>query len=156
MKERIKQLRKEILKINQTEFGAKIGLSQKAIANIETGATALTARNFEIICRTFNVNAKWLRNGVGEIFIENKESALKDIVEEFELNPDEATLIEALLGLPKEYRAGVVKYVKGLAMMFEAREKASREPYLTEEKAAAMIEDEIAEVRKNSLKEIVR
>ena len=148
MKNRIKQLRKEILKLNQTEFGAKIGLSQKAIANIETGATSLTPRNFEIICRTFNVNAVWLRDGVGEVFIENKESALKSIVEEFELTPDESALIGALLGLPKEYRAGVVKYVKDLAMMFEENEKAAQKPELTEEEVSAIIEAEIEEAAK--------
>ena len=33
-----------------------------------------------------------MRNGGGEIFIENKESVLKGIVEEFDLNSDEAAL----------------------------------------------------------------
>lgn len=119
MKERVKQLRKSILKLSQTEFGVKIGLSQKAIANIETGATALTPRNFEIICRTWNVNPDWLRSGTGEVFIEQKESVLQEIVREFELTPDEAALIAALLELPQEYRAGVVKYVKEAAAIFE-------------------------------------
>ena len=159
LNERVKYLRMEILKLNQTEFGVKIGLSQKAIANIETGATALTARNFEIICRTLNINSEWLRKGVSEGFIENKEFILKDIVEEFELTPDEAALIEALLGLPKEYRAGVVKYIKGLAMMFEENEKAAKQPELTEEEVAAIVEAEINEAAKAqniSLKEIDR
>ena len=37
LNERTKYLRNE-LRLSQTEFGSKIGLSQKAIANIETGA----------------------------------------------------------------------------------------------------------------------
>ena len=37
MKERIRQLRKDILKLNQTEFGKKIGLSPQAIGEIEKG-----------------------------------------------------------------------------------------------------------------------
>ena len=119
MKERIKQLRKEILKLNQTEFGTKIGLSQKAIANIETGATSLTERNFEIICRTWDVNPNWLRYGEGEVFVEKKESLLQSLVREFELTPDEEALVAALLDLPPEYRAGVVRYVKEAAARFE-------------------------------------
>ena len=131
MKDRLKRLRKNILKMNQTEFGKKIGIGAQAIAEIEKGRNELTERNFEAICRTFNVNPNWLRNGVGEVFIENKESALKNIVEEFDLEPDEAALIGALLELPKDYRAGVVKYVKRLAVMFEENERAAKEPELT-------------------------
>ena|GEM_PF-5553695 len=119
----------------------------------------MTERNFEAICRTFKVNPNWLRNGVGEVFVENKESALKNIVEKFNLEPDEAALIGALLELPKDYRAGVVKYVKRLAVMFEENERAVKEPELTKEKVNVIIETEIEAVRqaqKNSLKELTK
>ena len=132
MRTRVRQLRKEFLKLNQTEFGRKIGIGQQSVANIENGTNTLTERNFDAICRTWSVNPEWLRHGVGEVFIERKESVLQAIVREFELNPDEATLIAALLELPQEYRAGVVKYVKEAATMFEAqlddKEKVSRKP----------------------------
>lgn len=132
MRTRVRQLRKELLKLNQTEFGRKIGIGQQSVANIENGTNTLTERNFDAICEKFNVNPEWLRHGVGEVFIERKESVLQAIVREFELNPDEATLIAALLELPQEYRAGVVKYVKEAATMFEAqlddKEKVSRKP----------------------------
>ena len=97
---RLKMLRKK-LKKTQSEFGAAIGLKQRTISEIESGSANLTERNFKSICEKFNVNPEWLRDGIGEVFIENKESALKNIVEEFELTPDETALIGALLGLPK-------------------------------------------------------
>ena len=63
---RIKFIRKKNF-LTQTEFGIKIGLKQRTIADIESGRTTLTERNFEAICRVFNVNPEWLRDNVGEI-----------------------------------------------------------------------------------------
>lgn len=46
MKDRLKRLRKNILKMNQTQFGKKIGIEAQAIAEIEKGRNELTERNF--------------------------------------------------------------------------------------------------------------
>lgn len=119
MKDRVRKLRKEILHLNQTEFGRKLGIGQQSIANIESGTNALTERNFDAICRTWDVNPNWLRYGEGEVFVEKKESLLQSLVREFELTPDEEALVAALLDLPPEYRAGVVRYVKEAAARFE-------------------------------------
>lgn len=63
--ERMKYLRKTILKLNQTDFGKKIGLSQSNVANIEKGRIALTDRNIQLICNTYNVNEEWFCSGKG-------------------------------------------------------------------------------------------
>ena len=125
MKDRIKKLRKEILEMSQAEFGRRIGVSQQTVGNIETGTTVLTERNFEAICRTWNVNREWLRNGVGEPLLKNKRS-VESIMEEYDLDYDEAVLMAAFLELPKEYRAGVVEYVKKSAALFEAKLESSQ------------------------------
>ena len=70
MNERIKQLRKE-LELNQTEFGAKIGLSQTAIHLIEKGTTQLTSKQIKPICSIFGVNEDWILTGEGEMFRDN-------------------------------------------------------------------------------------
>ena len=62
---RVKYLRKDVIKINQDDFSKKIGLSRSNIANIETGRVKLTDRTISDICREFNVNEEWLRNGTG-------------------------------------------------------------------------------------------
>lgn len=146
MKDRLKQLRK-LLGVNQAKFGEKIGLSQRAISEIEVGTNGLTERNFEIICRTWNVNPNWLRYGTGEVFIEQKESRLQELVREFELEPDEAALVESLLELPPEYRAGVVEYVKSAAAKFEAalidKPTRKRDEELTREEMHAMLDAEL-------------
>jgi len=68
--ERLKHLRKDVLKINQEEFGNNIGLSRGNVANIEIGRIRLTDRNIKLICSNFNVNEAWLREGIEPIFRE--------------------------------------------------------------------------------------
>lgn len=115
MKDRLRQLRKELLKLNQTAFGKKIGLGQQSVANIETGVNSLTERNFEAICREFNVNPEWLRNGTGEPFLKPKvETFLDKIVAEKNLSEDDRALIESVLELPPQAREAVVAWAEKL------------------------------------------
>lgn len=65
--DRIKLLRKK-LGLTQEKFGEKIGLKKNSISQIENGVNSLTEQLLLSICREFNVNEEWLRNGTGEIF----------------------------------------------------------------------------------------
>ena len=67
MKERIKQLRKA-LNLNQTDFGARIGIAQTSVANYETGRRDPSEAVIHSICREFNVDETWLRTGEGDMF----------------------------------------------------------------------------------------
>lgn len=67
MHERIKELRKQ-LKINQSEFGSRIGISRDTIANIEGNRIEIKDIYVLSICKEFNVNEDWLRTGDGEMF----------------------------------------------------------------------------------------
>lgn len=70
MKTRLKELRK-YFNLTQNEFGEKIGLSSSIISDIEKGRRNLTDRNITIICKEFNVDEVWLREGIGEMFCTN-------------------------------------------------------------------------------------
>ena len=67
MNERIKYLRKEVLDMTQDDFSSAVGLSRNFIAQIETGAKIPSDRTVKDICRVYNVNEEWLRNGTGEM-----------------------------------------------------------------------------------------
>lgn len=67
MNERIRELRK-ILKLNQTDFGEKIGVKQATIAGYENGSRQPIDAVITAICREFNVDETWLRTGKGEMF----------------------------------------------------------------------------------------
>ena len=68
MNERIKKVRKS-LELTQQEFAERIGMKRNSIALIENGRNTSDQTVFAI-CREFNVNEEWLRNGQGEMFIE--------------------------------------------------------------------------------------
>lgn len=65
MQSRIKELRKH-LGLNQTEFGARIGVKQTTVAGYENGRAPLDTV-ISSICREFDVNEVWLRTGEGDM-----------------------------------------------------------------------------------------
>lgn len=64
MNERIRELRKS-LGLNQTEFGARIGVKQGSVAGYESGIRTPLDTVVTSICREFNVNRLWLETGEG-------------------------------------------------------------------------------------------
>lgn len=69
MKDRIKKIRKE-LDLTQQKFAEKIGVKQNTVAQYEMGRNIPIDSVISLICREFNVNEPWLRDGTGEMFIE--------------------------------------------------------------------------------------
>lgn len=115
MKDRLRRLRKELLRLNQTEFGRKIGIGQQSVANIENGVNALTERNFDAICREWRVNPEWLRNGAGEPFLPPKtETYIDKVVAEKNLTSEDRALIETMLELPPAARKAFVEWAEKL------------------------------------------
>lgn len=66
MNKRIKEVRTDIAKMNQTDFGKKIELTRSAICKIESGENNPSDQTIRLICNSFNVNENWLRTGEGE------------------------------------------------------------------------------------------
>ena len=65
MNERIKSIRKE-LKMSQNDFAKKLSVSRSAICKIESGENFPSEQTIRLICSEFNINEKWLREGIGE------------------------------------------------------------------------------------------
>lgn len=63
--------------MTQQEFADKIGIKRNTIATYEAGRNVPIDAVISLICRTFNVNEKWLRDGEGEMFAQiSKENKL--------------------------------------------------------------------------------
>lgn len=75
--ERIKYLRKNKLNLTQEAFSSKIKISRSNLGSIETSRVSATDRVLFDICREFNVDEDWLRNGGPDenMFIEYPEDA---------------------------------------------------------------------------------
>ena len=69
--ERIKQLR-SVLNLTQIEFSEKIYVSQSTFGDIELGGRKPNDRILKLISTEFNVSFDWLKNGIGEIFDEER------------------------------------------------------------------------------------
>lgn len=72
MNERVKTLR-VALSLSQAELGKRLGVTGTAISRIEIGNRTVTEQMILAICREFNVNEKWLRDGTGEMFSDFEE-----------------------------------------------------------------------------------
>ena len=68
MNERLKKLRKT-LDLTQQEFSDKIGIKRNTMAQYEIGRNEPIEAVIVSICREFNVNEDWLRNGSGDMFL---------------------------------------------------------------------------------------
>ncbi len=102
MNERIKELRL-LLGLNQSEFGARIGLRQTSIANYEKGLRQPLDTVITSICREFGVNEEWLRTGEGPQFIEiTRAEQIQQMVDDIMRDHPEAfrrRFVTALAGL---------------------------------------------------------
>ena len=73
MNERIKAVRLA-LGISQEEFGKRLGVTRGAITNIELNKVEPKPLFVDLICREFNVNEDWLKNGAEPTFLQRSRN----------------------------------------------------------------------------------
>ncbi len=116
--ERIKELRKQHLKLSQERFGEMLGVNRDVINNIERNRLAKPEQKeplYRLICETFHVNYKWLTSGDGEMFITTKQSFIERLSEEYGLSSTAQKVIESYLNLDDEQRATVDDFIRTIA-----------------------------------------
>lgn len=64
--QRLLELRTEILGLTRKDFGKPVAMSESEVKNIEYNKTTLKEDKLQLICKTYNVRAEWLRDGIGE------------------------------------------------------------------------------------------
>jgi len=105
MKDRIKKIRKE-LDLTQQKFAEKIGVQRNTVAMYEMGKTTPSEAIILSICREFNVNEHWLRDGTGDIFIKQTRNEQMARLTKQLLNEEEDSfknrLISVLASLTEE------------------------------------------------------
>lgn len=65
--QRVRDLRKS-LNLTLEKFAKPLGVGKTAISNIENESRNLTDQMIISICREYNINEEWLRNGTGDMF----------------------------------------------------------------------------------------
>ena len=72
MNDRIKIVRKHY-HLNQTEFGARLGVKQTTVAGWENSSRSLSDPIIYLICREFCIDEHWLRTGEGNMTSEEDQ-----------------------------------------------------------------------------------
>lgn len=131
MNERIKQLRKH-LGLNQTEFGARIGVKQTSIAGYETGARVPIDAVITSICREFGVSELWLRTGEGDPFPKmtraQEISAYADAMMADAPDSARSIIIAYIMSLDAEDWEAIVKIIKKHGFPGQAPIQEQEEP----------------------------
>ena len=117
--QRIKHLRKDLLKLTQTEFGEKLGLGKTAISKMESNTSTVTEQNRKMICSEFNVSYAWLMEGLGEVFIETEDLFIDLLAKEYDLDELQVRLIEKFVKLDKKNREAFMNFLKDVFLKDE-------------------------------------
>lgn len=118
MNERIKRIRKS-LNMTQEEFSKKIELSRNFIAQVEIGTKTPSNRTISDICKIFDVNEEWLRNGTGEMFVQKtKDEQISEMLGEIQKAGEDTfkhRLVSALANLDEDGWNSLEKLIDSIA-----------------------------------------
>jgi transcriptional regulator with XRE-family HTH domain len=111
---RIKELRKDHLHLNQTDFGAPLGLTYSAIGGYEKEIRGVSDATILSICREYGVREEWLRDGTGDVFASGQvpSTIVSNLAQEYDLDLMDQNLIAEYLKLDKQSREVLKGYIR--------------------------------------------
>lgn len=133
--ERIKYFRKDVLKMNQTDFAEAIGMKQRGASYIEQSGAGVTDKTIKTICLVFNLNEDWLRNGTEPMYIQAPTFSLDDFVRQRGGTELEVYIMKAYFELEPDIRAMLVQHFK--ERLTASRAESSEISGMTVEEAEA-------------------
>lgn len=110
--ERIRYFRKDVLKLNQTDFAQSIGMKQRGASGMEQDGATVTDRAIKSICMAYNVNEDWLRNGTEPMYIQSPTFSLDDFVRQHGGTELELDIMKAYFELEPGIREMLVQHFK--------------------------------------------
>lgn len=116
MNKRLKELRRE-LGLTQQLFAKKLGIKQNTVATYEMGRNPPSDPVIHSICREFNVNENWLRNGNGSMFIEPSEFSLDKYAEQKNLTMKEKKILQGFMDLEPDVRNAIYAIFENAATL---------------------------------------
>lgn len=114
--QRIKNLRKS-LKLNQSDFGDRIGLKNSAISKLEQEGNTVVDQNKRIICDKFHISMHWLETGEGDMYAPDSPRDIFDSLrEELQLSEVEETILRGYFELDEKAREAVTSFIIKLGL----------------------------------------
>ena len=136
MHERIKDLRKNHLKLSQEAFGERLGVSRSVINNIERNALARPDQKLSLIklmCKEFSVSEDWMLNGNEPMFVESDSFSLDEFAKQRGATELELEAMKAYFELDPDIRKMLVQHFK--ERLTATHESESESKCMTEEDA---------------------
>lgn len=150
--ERVKELRKE-LNLTMEKFGERLGVRKTAISRIESGVNNLTEQMFLAICREFGVNEEWLRDGEGEMFIEDSDSIINKILCEIPLDTLSQTILKIYIEMDPKRREAFNSFIKDLSKnLILSETKQNTEAYIEKEQFLKLAEEQFDKEKERELR----
>lgn len=122
---RVREVRRE-KKMNQTDFGQYLSLSQNSLSQIESGTRDVTEKIIKLICFQFNVSEKWLRTGEGSMFAETTDDLVSTLCAKYGLDAESQAVLEVFLTLPAGQRTQVIDFARALVAKADAAAEKNR------------------------------
>lgn len=97
--------------LTMTAFAEKLNLSKSTISLAENNKQALSVRVIVNICEKFNIRREWLETGEGEMHEETKDSVMRLMKAEYNLDDIDYKIISLYLDLSPKERAAVKEFI---------------------------------------------
>lgn len=105
--------------LTQAKFAEQLHLAQSHISGLCSGAKKLNDRTISDICRVFSVSEAWLRDGVGEMYVQRSANEeLAALVADLMADSDDSfrkRFVSLLLALPPERWAAIEAFIHSLS-----------------------------------------
>lgn len=108
--DRIKTLRKS-LDLTQQKFAERICIKRNTVATYESGRNEPVDSVVALICREFNVNEEWLRNGTGKMFLQDTNDELDALAERYDLTYADRVFVEKFVNLNADRRGMFISFM---------------------------------------------
>lgn len=113
--ERVRELRKKHLRLSQTAFGEKLGVSRDVIKNIELNTLARPEQKLSLIklmSKEFNVNENWLLEGIEPMFIEPDTFSLDEFAKSRGVTQLELDILKTYFEIDPDIRKYLIEHFK--------------------------------------------
>ena len=108
--QRLRQVRKH-LKMQQSEFAKRLGLSQTSISWLEQDGNTVSEQTIRLLHLDFHVSEEWLRTGEGPMFSAEDDSPLEKLCREYAVSDCERKILELYFSFEPKRRKMVCDFV---------------------------------------------
>lgn len=117
---RITELRK-VLNLSMEKFGNQVGITKSSINAIEKGRNNPSEQTIMLICKAYNVSPLWIKEGIGDMFLDFPKTELDRIAQDYALDETDKLLIETFLESSESDRKAIKNFLQTFAKKIEQK-----------------------------------